>query len=696
MIKHSNKEGNSLKPILVKSALVIALTAAASSVWAASTAQASQQKIQKISGIDQQYIDQNISEKNDFYEHVNGLWLKNTAIPADKASWGAFNELREKSISQVHQIVEGLAEQKWAEGSTEQKIARLYANFMDKKSIEAQGLKPLQSELDKVDALKNQQDIAALIAHFARIGVNTPIGMGIEQDMKDSTLMVAGLGQSGLGLPDRDYYLKDDKKFVETRAKYLTHVEKTLSLAGDLQAAQHAKDILKLETQLAKIQWSNVQNRDIAKLYNKYKIADLAKLTPAFDWQTYLVATDLTGKIQTIQVNQPSYFQGLNPILKQTPLSVWKAYFKWHLVSEFSPLLSKNFVDANFDFYRTTLRDITEQEARWKRGVQLVNGVMGDGLGKIYVEKYFPAEKKQRMEQLVDNLIQAYDQSITQLDWMSPATKTQARKKLSGLSIKIGYPKKWRDYTDLQIVENDLVGSIIHASEFEYQYGLNKLGKPVDRDEWYMTPQTVNAYYNPSFNEIVFPAAILQPPFFNMDADDAVNYGGIGGVIGHEISHGFDDQGSQFDELGNMRNWWTAEDHKHFKAKTQALVEQYNRYEPITGYHVNGELTLGENIADNSGLAIAYKAYQISLGGKPAPVIDGKTGEQRFYMGWAQVWRAKTREAQTIVYLKTDPHSPDKVRGNGALVNQTPFYDAFKIKEGDKMYLPPEKRVSIW
>ncbi|MEB6667673.1 M13 family metallopeptidase [Acinetobacter vivianii] len=683
-----------MKPLLLKSALAFALTATTINVWAAQAIQSAQ--TQKISGIDQQYIDQNGSANNDFYDYVNGTWLKQTEIPADKARWGAFNELHELSTNQLHRIVEDLAAQKWAAGSVEQKIASLYASFMDEKAIEAKGIQSLQPELARVDALQSKQGFAQLMGHFSRIGVRTPFDISIGQDMKRSDVMIAGLVQRRLGLPDRDYYLKDDQKFVETRAKYLKHIERMLQLSGDQQAAQHAKEILTLETELAKIQWSNVQNRDLSKRYNIYKTKDLKKLTSTFDWNTYLSSVGVKDKIQTIQVNQLSYFQSLDPVIDRTPLNVWKAYFKWNLISSFAPYMNKAFVDESFAFYGKTLRDVAEQEVRWKRGVQTVNGVLGDGLGKIYVEKHFSADKKQRMDALVQNLIQAYDQSISQLDWMSPETKVQAKKKLSSLSIKVGYPKKWRDYSALDIKEGDLIGNVIRASEFEHQDDLDKLGKPVDRDEWFMTPQTVNAYYNPSSNEIVFPAAILQPPFFNIDADDAVNYGGIGSVIGHEISHGFDDQGSQFDELGNMRNWWTAQDHKRFKAKTQALVAQYNAYEPIAGYHVNGELTLGENIADNSGLSIAYKAYQISLAGKPAPVIEGRTGEQRFYMGWAQVWRAKTREAQAIVYLKTDPHSPDKVRANGALVNQAPFYDAFKIKEGDKMYLAPEKRVSIW
>jgi putative endopeptidase len=508
--------------------------------------------------------------------------------------------------------------------------------------------------------------------------------------------MVAMLGQSGLGLPDRDYYLKNDAKFKKIRSQYLKYIEKTLTLAGDKQAAQHAQGILKLETQIAKIQWSNVQNRDVTKLYNIYKTQDLAKLSPKIDWQTYLEKQELSDKIKTIQVIQPSYFKGLSPIVDNTSLEVWKAYFKFHLVSDFSSLLSQAFVDNSFDFYSKQLREIKEQKPRWKRGVQLVEGTLGESLGQIYVKKYFSAEKKQRMEVLVQNLMKAYSQSIDKLDWMSPTTKVQAQKKLASFAVKIGYPNKWRDYSALEIKNNDLIGNVIRSREFEHQYALNKLGKPVDRDEWGMTPQTINAYYNASLNEIVFPAAILQPPFFDMDADDAVNYGAIGAIIGHEISHGFDDQGSQFDELGNMKNWWTAEDHRKFKEKTNTLVAQYNAYEPIKGYHVNGELTLGENIADNSGLAIAYKAYQLSLNGKAAPVLDNLTGEQRFYIGWAQAWRSKITDAMQVEFLKRDPHSPDKVRGNATLLNQAPFYDAFHIQQGDKMYLPANKRVTIW
>lgn len=685
----------------VKSVLASAIMLSSAPVWAETTGQITQTtsaivKDQKKSGIDHQYFDQNIKGNDDFYQHVNGGWLKNTEIPADKSRWGTFDILHEESLKQLHDIVDELSKQQLVEGSSEQKVASLYANFMDEKSIEALGIQPIQAEITNVDALKSKKDIAQLAAHFSRIGVTSPFDVGIDQDMKNSTEMVAMLGQSGLGLPDRDYYLKNDAKFKKIRSQYLKYIEKTLSLAGDKQAAQHAQGILKLETQIAKIQWSNVQNRDVTKLYNIYKTQDLAKLSPKIDWQTYLEKQELSDKIKTIQVIQPSYFKGLGPIVDNTSLEVWKAYFKFHLVSDFSSLLSQAFVDNSFDFYSKQLREIKEQKPRWKRGVQLVEGTLGESLGQIYVKKYFSAEKKQRMEVLVQNLMKAYSQSIDKLDWMSPTTKVQAQKKLASFAVKIGYPNKWRDYSALEIKNNDLIGNVIRSREFEHQYALNKLGKPVDRDEWGMTPQTINAYYNASLNEIVFPAAILQPPFFDMDADDAVNYGAIGAIIGHEISHGFDDQGSQFDELGNMKNWWTAEDHRKFKEKTNTLVAQYNAYEPIKGYHVNGELTLGENIADNSGLAIAYKAYQLSLNGKAAPVLDNLTGEQRFYIGWAQAWRSKITDAMQVEFLKRDPHSPDKVRGNATLLNQALFYDAFHIQQGDKMYLPANKRVTIW
>ncbi|MBC7750906.1 MAG: M13 family peptidase [Candidatus Saccharibacteria bacterium] len=650
-----------------------------------------------ISGISLENMDDNVRAQDDFYTYVNGKWLKNTDIPADKSSWGSFNELAEKSLNQLHSIIDTETQKKdLPAGSIKQKIVDFYASYMDEVTLEKLGMTPLNPEFTRIDAIQNKKQLATLIAHLSTIDVGVPLELGIGQDAKDSTKVVAGVDQGGLGLPDRDYYLKDDEKLKTTREKYLAYIEKMLILSADATAKQHAADILALETEIAKIQWTKVENRDPVKTYNPMTLNKLKMLAPHFDWTRYLVDAELQGKTPYLVIGQPSYVKGFDRLLEKTPLDVWKVYFKWHVLNGFASQLSKPYVDERFSFYGTTLRGVPENELRWKRAVKTVEGEIGEGLGQLYVEQYFPAENKARMEKLVSNLITAYRQSINTLDWMSAGTKKEAQKKLDKLVVKIGYPNKWRNYDQLEIKKDQLVANIMRSSQFEYQRQINKLGKPVNREEWGMTPQTVNAYYNPSMNEIVFPAAILQPPFFHADADDAVNYGGIGAVIGHEISHGFDDQGSQFDEVGNLRNWWTAEDHKKFATKTKALISQYNAYSPVKGYHVNGELTLGENIADNSGLAIAYKAYQLSLGGKTAPVLDGLTGDQRLYFGWAQVWRSKTREAQQIVYLKSDPHSPAQFRGDGALANQPHFYDAFGVKSGDKMYLTPDQRVIMW
>jgi putative endopeptidase len=510
---------------------------------------------------------------------------------------------------------------------------------------------------------------------------------------------VFDLGQDGLGMPDRDYYLLRDGKMEAARKQYGLYVEKMLTLAGDKTAVKDAKDILGLETELAKGQWTRVENRDPVKTYNKYEFAKLAAIAPGFDWKSYLIESGVDGKTDYLVINQPSYISSFNLLLQKTPLTAWKAYFRWRLLNDFAPYLSKNFVDAHFAFNDTALRGTPQNRPRWRRGIALVESSIGEGLGKLYVARYFPPESKARMDRLVRNLLAAYKADIDTLDWMSPQTKQKAQEKLAKFTTKIGYPSKWRDYSALRLAKDDLVGNVIRARTFEYNRNLNKLGKSIDREEWALTPQTINAYYNPELNEIVFPAAILQPPFFNPKADDAVNYGGIGAVIGHEISHGFDDQGSQYDGNGNVLSapgWFTQDDLKKFKAKTHALVEQYAAYEPVPGYHLNGELTLGENIADNSGLAIAYKAYKLSLGGKEAPVIDGQSGDQRFYEGWAQVWRDKTRTDQLVFGIKIDPHSPLAIRGTVPEMNQGSFYEAFGVTDGDKMYLPPEKRVVLW
>ena len=676
----------------------LTLSVLAAFAHAGDTPSATAQPGAPISGIDVQYIDTSVRPQDDFFTYLNGKWLKSTEIPADKASWGTFMQLRDDAQAHLREIIEAAQKDTNKKaGTDEQKIGDLYTSFMDEAKLETLGVKPLASELQRIRTLKDKKGVPNLVAHLSKIGVATPYGIRVGQDARASTKYATYIGQSGLGMPDRDYYLKlDDKRMLDTRAKYEAHVAQILSLAGEKNAAEQAKAIVAFETELAKVQWTKVENRDPVKRYNKMSVAELAKLTPGYDWNAALAAAGVGNKLDYVIVAQPSYLTGFNEVLAKTDLATLKSYFEWQLLREYSPYLSKAFVDANFAFYGTVLTGVTENRPRWKIGVSVVEGALGEAAGKLYVAKYFPAERKARMEELVKNVTAAYKESIDQLDWMTPATKVEAQAKLAKFVPKVGYPNKWRDYSKLAIRADDLVGNVKRASEFAYNRNITKLGKPIDREEWGMTPQTVNAYYSSSMNEIVFPAAILQPPFFDMRADDAVNYGAIGAVIGHEIGHGFDDKGSQSDGEGNLRNWWTKEDRDAFQKRTDMLVKQYNGYSPIPGYNVNGELTLGENIGDNSGLAIAYKAYKISLKGKPAPVIDGLTGDQRFFMGFGQVWRSKMREAQQIVQVKTDPHSPGQFRANGTVMNHPAFYEAFGVKEGDKMYLAPKDRVSIW
>ncbi|WP_307728913.1 MULTISPECIES: M13-type metalloendopeptidase [unclassified Massilia] len=649
-------------------------------------------------GIALEYVEPGVRAQDDFFEYLNGKWLKTVEIPADKSSWGAFHKLHDDTQPQLRAIIEKSAATKNPRaGSEEQLIGDFFASYMDEARLEKLGISPLKGELAGIAAIKDKAELPAAFARLGRLGVTTPFGFYIHQDAKDSTKYVADLYQGGLGMPDRDYYLKlDDAKMADIRAKYQQHVEKMLALSGDANAAANAKAVVDLETELAKVQWTKVENRDPIKTYNKVEVAKLAELAPGYAWDAWLKEAGIAGKTDYVIVSQPSYLKGMAEIVNRVPLETWKVYLQLHTVNGYASYLSKAFVDQRFAFHGTTLSGAPKLEPRWKRGVSTIEGAMGDAVGKLYVKEHFPAERKARMEVLVKNLLEAYRSSIDTLDWMSPATKKEAQAKLAKFTPKIGYPNKWKDYSSLTVKRDDLVGNVMRSRVVEYNRELNKLGKPIDRDEWGMTPQTVNAYYNPELNEIVFPAAILQPPFFDAKADDAVNYGGIGAVIGHEISHGFDDQGSQYDGDGNMRNWWTEEDGKRFAEKTKVLIKQYAGYSPLPGYNVNGELTLGENIGDNSGLAIAYKAYKLSLNGKPAPVIKGLTGDQRFYMGWGQVWRAKMREPAQINQVKTDPHSPAQFRANGTLKNQPGFYEAFGVKQGDKMYLAPQDRVIIW
>jgi putative endopeptidase len=650
------------------------------------------------SGLNLAAMDKKVRIQDDSFIFANGTWLKTTPIPDDRSMVAIATELYDKSLEQLHALIENAAKDVAAPANSEaRKIGDLYASFMDEAGVEAAGLGALKGELSRIDALKSKSELPALFAHLNRIGVSTPYGVGTLPDFRDTTHVAARVDQDGLGLPDRDYYLKDDDpRLIDIRARYLKAIEKLLTLAALPDAAAQAKTIMALETRIAKAQWTTTELRDPVKTYNKFPLTQLDATTSGYSWQAYLVDTGVSGKTDYLLVGEPSYFKAFGEMFKDEPLSGWQSYLRWHLIYAYAPYLSKEFVNANFEFFSTALRGTPTLRPRWQRGVTLVDDSIGEGLGKLYAAKYFPPATKARMVQLVDNLLAAYRQDVNSLDWMGPATKQQALEKLAKLHRKIGYPDHWRDYSGLVIRRDDLVGNVMRSNEWDFAYQMGKLGKPVDREEWLMTPQTINAYYRPDLNEIVFPAAYLQPPLFDPKADDAANYGAIGSTIGHEISHGFDDSGSQFDANGTLRDWWTKEDHDRFATRTAALVAQYDAFEVLPGYHINGKLTLGENIADNSGLAVAYKAYRLSLKGHEAPVIDGYTGDQRFFIAFAQVWAGKIRDKQQIVYLKSDPHPPYAARGTLPLSNQDPFYAAFGVKPGDKMYLPPDKRVHIW
>ena len=648
------------------------------------------------SGIDRSTFDPSVRAQDDFFRHVNGTWLKQTVIPPDKSRIGAFPALRDQTEAQLRVLVEDAARMRG--DADARRIGDLYESFLDEATVERAGLGPLAVELAAIDALPSADALGAAMGRLDRLGVDLPIGFYITLDGRDTTRNIPWLAQSGLLLPDRDYYLVEgDARFTQARAAHLTYLGKLLTLSGaGADAAAQAQAVLGLETALARAQWTRVESRDPVRTYNKMTTSTLAPLAAGFDWTAYLAACGLTGRTSEIVVRQPSYLPAFTALATATPLPVWKSYLRTHLLHAYAPYLGKAFVDARFAFSGTALRGTTENEARWQRGIALVQQSAGEALGKVYVARHFPPASKARMEKLVANLLAAYRESIDSLDWMSAATKREAQAKLATFRPKIGYPARWIDYGALDIRRDDLVGNVARARAFEYDRQLAKLGAPVDRDEWRATPQTVNAYYSAAFNEIVFPAAILQPPFFRPDADDAVNYGAIGAVIGHEISHGFDDKGSQYDGAGHLRLWWTPEDRKRFEAKTRILVDTYSAFSPLPGYTVNGELTLGENIADNSGLEIAYKAYHRSLAGKPAPVVDGTSGDQRFFYGFAQIYRNKSRDEALVAQIKSDPHSPGEFRVMGTLRNHPAFYSTFGVRPGDGMFLPPEQRVSIW
>ena len=649
-----------------------------------------------VSGIDYSGFNESVRPQDDFFEHVNGGWVANTEMPADKARWGTFDRLREKSEEDVRALVDEVSAAEGVEpGSPTQKIRDFYNAYMDAERANELGVTAIGDELDAIRAAESHEDIQRLFAENGRYGVNVPVGLFIFSDLKDPDTNVVYIGEAGLTLPDRDYYLKDDERYVEGRQLFDDYATRVLTLAGVDDAEQRADALLALETRLAEAHWTREDNRDPTKIYNPMTPEQLAELSPNLDWSMMFEAADLPGR-EVYIVQQPSYFEAASDIFTDTPVDTWKDYLTFQTINAYAPVLGDEAFGLWFDFQRAGLQGIEEPRPRWKRAVAALNGSMGELLGQLYVERHFSPEAKERMQTMIDNLVAAYDASIRELEWMSEETKQQALAKLNKFNPKIGYPDVWRDYDRLEVVEGDLVANVRNAAEFEYLRNVDKLDTPVDRNEWFMTPQTVNAYYNPAWNEIVFPASILQPPFFNVEADDAVNYGGIGAVIGHEIGHGFDDQGRKFDGDGNLSDWWTEEDNAAFLERKEQLAAQYNSYEVIDGLTINGEFTSGENIGDLGGLSIAHRAYHLSLDGEEPPVIDGYTGDQRFFMGWAQVWRAKARPEEAKRLLTIDPHSPPKFRANGAAVNVPAFYEAFDVQEGDGMYLPPEERVKIW
>ncbi|MEO7071246.1 MAG: M13-type metalloendopeptidase [Nostocoides sp.] len=643
--------------------------------------------------------DLSVRVQDDLFRHANGHWLDTAEIPADRARYGSFDVLRDASERDCHAIVEELSA---AGGRGEpllparRKVADLYASFMDESAVEAAGVGPLAGFLADVDDLTDVAGIPPLLGRWLRAGIDGPVGLIVWTDSGDSERTIAHLEQAGLGLPDEAYYREDS--YAEVRAAYVGHVERMLALAGDADASTAAADVMMVETSLAAHHWDNVTNRDPIKTYNKWTWAELHERAPGIDWAAWIDALGApVGSFDELVVRQPSFVEALPAAYADHTVGQWQAWLRWHLIHRMAPFLSAAFVEENFAFYGKTLSGRPQLRQRWKRGVGLVEVTLGEALGEVYVERHFPPAATSRMTELVANLVEAFRRDFTTLAWMSPETREQALSKLEAFRPKIGHPERWRDYSALAIDRADLVGNVRSASGFDLDRNLAKIAVPVDRDEWFMTPQTINAYYNPGMNEIVFPAAILQPPFFDVDADDAVNYGGIGAVIGHEIGHGFDDSGSRYDGSGNLRDWWTEQDRERFDAKADALRAQFDALEPrdAPGHHVNGALTVGENIGDLGGLTIGHAAYRISCETEPAPVLEGLTGDQRFFLGWAQVWKGRSRREEAIRLLAIDPHSPQDARGNIAR-NLHEFHEAFGVVEGDGMWLDPDERVRIF
>ena len=652
---------------------------------------------QPIPALDFSSFDTDVRVQDDLYRHVNGTWIEQTTIPDDKPLTGAFMVLRDAAEEAVRAIITGMNRQQAPDGSDEAKIADLYASFMDGEAIESAGAQPLSELFAAVDEVTEIPALIELMGSLARKGVRGLVGVDTESDPGDPNRYVMFVGQSGLGLPDEAYYREDE--YAEIREAYLAHIARMLGLADLDQVAYRAQQILDLETAIAACHWDKVKTRDLRLMYNLMSLADFTAASPALNWRTFMAGADIDDRhMADLVVEQPSFFTEVAALLTEDELPTWKVWLKWRIIGSYAPYLSSSFVDENFAFYGTTLQGTPMLKERWKRAVALVEGALGEAVGRVYVDRHFSPVAKQRMDELVANLIKAYHASITDLEWMTEETKAEALDKLAKFRPHIGYPSKWRDYSALEIATDDLLGNVQRASSFELDRSLTKIGQPVDREEWLMTPQTVNAYYHPLKNEIVFPAAILQPPFFNEHADDAVNYGGIGAVIGHEIGHGFDDQGSTCDGDGALRDWWTEADRKAFEERTSALIGQYDALAPAEapGSYVNGKLTIGENIGDLGGLSIALKAYRIARGEQTVEPIDGYTDEQRLFLAWAAVWQTKSRPELIKQRLATDPHSPSEFRCNQIVRNVDEFYAAFEVTESDALWLAAEERVSIW
>ena len=651
--------------------------------------------VKKTSGILTQYMNTDIAPGEDFNKYVNGGWIDTAEIPADRSSAGVGLMVHEQATANVRTIIEESANGTFEVGSDEQKVGDLYKAYMDTETRNRLGIKPLEAEFALINAIENHTQLAVYFAESNKYGINQPFALAQYVDFKDPNTYMMYTWQGGLGLPDREYYFETDERSDNIRKAYVAHIEKMFALAGLGKGAAAAQMIMALETRMAKQHMKKEQTRDMVALYNKVPLEELPELMPDFSWDAYLSTAGIS-EIEGLVVTQMDHMRAMNQIITETSIDEWKTYLHWSAINAAASYLNVNLDAQNFDFYSKTLRGVEKQLPQWKRAVANVNNNIGEVVGKVYVARHFPPEAKEHMLELVGNLIKAYEISIKDLDWMGEATRAQALDKLSKFTPKIGYPDNWTDYSKLAITADDLVGNMKRSALFVYEKNLARQGGPVDRSEWSMNPQTVNAYYNPPLNEIVFPAAILQPPYFDLKAEDAVNYGAIGAVIGHEIGHGFDDSGSTFDGDGVLRDWWTEADKTEFKARTKKLVDQYSAFKPFEDLAVNGEFTLGENIGDLGGLSIALKAYKLSLGEKESPVMDGFTGEQRVFIGYAQGWRNKARDESVRIQIKTDPHSPAQYRINGVVRNVPEFYEAFEVKETDALYLAPEERVKIW